>query len=80
MLYKNDDLIFNNNLLYFLGGNPLPQAQLMYRDPEMDVLPNVRMLDLNDDPLLPAEVIHNEGAAAAAAAAPVGALAPDEQL
>lgn len=46
----------------------------MYRDPELDVLPNVRMLDLNDDPL-PAEVIqHNEGAAAAPP------VAPDEQL
>lgn len=54
----------------------MPQAQLMYRDPELDVLPNVRMLELNDDPL-PAEVIHNEGGAAAAAAPP---MAPDEQL
>lgn len=58
------------------GGNPLPQAQMMYRDPELDVLPNVRMLELNDDPL-PAEVIPNDGAAAAAAA---GAVVPDEQL
>lgn len=50
----------------------------MYRDPEIDVLPNVRMLELNDD-VLPAEVIHNDGAAAAAGP-PVGAMAPDEQL
>lgn len=66
--------LFHSSKLCLPGGNPLPQAQLMYRDPELDVLPNVRMLDLNDDPL-PAEVIqHNEGAAAAPP------VAPDEQL